>query len=318
MKKILSLVVALMLTLSVCSAFAEAAGEKQILIGFSPMTMTNEYFSAVEGAVKTACDAAGAKLISYDPQQDATKQAQQISDMIAAGIQALVYIPVDSSGGRTVMQECKDNGVFVINIDNVVIPDDFDVCDAVIASNNYQLGYLSGKDVAERFPEGGNVVIAHSPTSESCNVTVGAFWDAIKENAKDPSKYVELYTFDGSGDTAISFQQMLDVLEAHDDIDIVYCVNDTSALGVIQAIEESGKGSNIAVYGKDGSPNGKLAISEGKMMQTSAQSPTTLGRLGVEYALKLIAGETVEFETYVDAFSINKDNIGEYDIQAWE
>lgn len=302
------------------SATAEEKQTKseEILIGYSPMTLVNEYFSAVEDAIQEVCDENGASLITYDPQMDATKQATQIEDMISMGIQALVYIPVDSAGGRTIMQECKDAGVYVVNIDNLVIKDDYDVVDCVIASDNYGLGYLSGQDAAKRFPDGANIVIAHSPTSESCNVTVGAFWDAIKDDSENPDKFVELMEFDGQGDTAVSFEYMVDALEAYDDIDAVYCVNDASALGVIQAIEESGKGENIAVYGKDGSPNGKLAISEGKMIQSSGQSPLSLGRLGTEAALDLIHGKEIEFEVSVDAFSITADNLEEYGIDTWQ
>lgn len=319
MKKAMGFAVATALMATMCvSVSAEEEKTEGLVIGFSPMTLVNEYFSAVEGAIQEVCDENGATLITYDPQMDATKQATQIDDMISMGIQALVYIPVDSAGGRTVMQECQDAGVYVVNIDNLIIEDDYDVANCVIASDNYGLGYLSGKDVAERFPDGANVVIAHSPTSESCNVTVGAFWDAIKDTAADPDKYVELTQFDGQGDTAKSFEYMVDVLQAYDDIDAVYCVNDASALGVIQAIEESGKGEDIAVYGKDGSPNGKLAISEGKMVQSSGQSPLTLGKLGAQSAIDLINGKEIEFEVSVDAFSITADNLEEYGIDVWQ
>lgn len=316
MKRLLGILLLLALALGMYpTALAEA---EEIVIGFSPPTLTNEYFSAVKGAIDETCEKLGIKMISYDPQGDATVQAMQIDDMISMGIQALVYIPVDSAGGRTVMQSCKDAGVYVVNIDNVVIEEDYDLCDAIIASNNYELGYISGEDIVKRFPEGGNIVIAHCPTAESCNVTVAALWESIQKNAEDPSAYKELFVFDGKGDTAVCFSAMLDALEAYDDIDIVYCVGDSSALGVIQAIEESGKGTDIAVYGKDGSPNGKELIAAGKMVQSSAQSPTTLGRMGVEYGYALINGEEVPQETYVDAFSINAENIGDYDVEAWE
>lgn len=321
-KKVASLFLAMAVAISIMGipAAAEEETEKseEILIGYSPMTLVNEYFSAVEDAIQEVCDENGATLITYDPQMDATKQATQIEDMISMGIQALIYIPVDSSGGRTIMQECKDAGIYVVNIDNLVIEDDYDLADCVIASDNYGLGYLSGQDVVERFPDGANIVIAHSPTSESCNVTVGAFWDAINEDAEDPEQFVELTEFDGQGDTAVSFEYMVDTLEAYDDIDVVYCVNDASALGVIQAIEESGKGEDIAVYGKDGSPNGKLAISEGKMVQSSGQSPLTLGQLGAQSAIDLINGKEIEFEVSVDAFSITADNLDEYGIDTWQ
>ena len=70
--------------------------------------------------------------------------------MIASGIDALIYIPYDSAGAQTVLQTCKDAGVKVINIDNVITEDDYELVDGIIASDNTQLGYLSGQWVAEK------------------------------------------------------------------------------------------------------------------------------------------------------------------------
>ena len=123
----------------------------------------------------------------------------------------------------------------------MVNENDYDVVDAIVASDNYGLGYVSGQDVAERFPDGAKIGIMHSPTSESCIVTVNAFWDAIKEHAKNPEAYVNVAEADGKGNMEQSFTQATDILQAHDDIDLFYCVNDQSAFGVIQAIKEAGK-----------------------------------------------------------------------------
>ena len=69
---------------------------ESIKIGFSPYTLTNEYFSAVETGVNEACKELGYEVISADPQSDSTTQAKQIDDMIGQGIKGLVYIPNDS------------------------------------------------------------------------------------------------------------------------------------------------------------------------------------------------------------------------------
>ena len=101
----------------------DAASEGGYTIGFSPYTLTNEYFTAVQTGVQTACDELGCEMISFDPQNDPTKQASQIEDMIASGIDALVYIPYDSAGAHTVLQTCRDAGVKVINVDNAQLAD---------------------------------------------------------------------------------------------------------------------------------------------------------------------------------------------------
>ena len=127
---------------------AESGTEEKILIGYSPMTMVNPYFSAVGSSIEEVVAEHGAELVKFDPQMDASVQAAQIDDMISMGIKALLFIPVDSAGSRNIMQACKDAGVYVVNIDNVVNENDYDVVDAIVASDNYGLGYVSGQDVA--------------------------------------------------------------------------------------------------------------------------------------------------------------------------
>lgn len=297
---------------------AEKQEDEEILIGFSPYTLTNEYFTAVQKGVETACKEKGVKLITFDPQNDPTKQASQIDDMIASGIKALVYIPYDSAGATTVLKTCKEKGVKVVNIDNVVSEDDYDLVDAIIASDNTQLGYLSGEWVVEHHPEGANILIVHLQTAESCIINVAGFWQAIQEKASNPDAYKEVQVVEGQGSTEVSFNVVLDALEAHDDIDVIYCINDTTALGAVQAVEEAGRTGEIDIIGKDGAPIGKHAIAEGKMVQSSAQRPTYMGYEGVMTALKLINGEEVTFNTPIESFSIDQSNIDQFDLDAWD
>lgn len=287
-------------------------------IGFSPYTLTNEYFTAVLSGVQTACKDLGCKLIYFDPQNDPTKQASQIDDMIASGINALVYIPYDSAGAQTVLQTCKDKGIKVINIDNVVQKDDESLVDGIIASDNTQLGYLSGDWVVKHHPDGANILIVHLQTAESCVINVDGFWKAIKEEAADPSAYKEVQVVEGKGDTNATFDVVSDALQAHDNINVIYCINDTSALGAVQAVEEAGKTGKIDILGKDGAPIGKHAIKDGQMVQTSAQRPTYMGYQGVREAVDLLNGKKIKFNTSIESYSITKDNIGDFDLDAWD
>ena len=299
-------------------AETETTDTEKIMIGYSPMTLVNPYFSAVGSAIEEVVEANGAELVKFDPQMDASVQAAQIDDMISMGVKAVLFIPVDSAGSRNIMQACKDAGVYVVNIDNVVSEEDYDVVDAIVASDNYGLGYVSGEDVVERFPDGAKIGIMHSPTSESCIVTVNAFWDAIKEKAADPDAYVNVAEADGKGNMEQYFTQATDMLQAHDDIDLFYCVNDQSAFGVIQAIKEAGKAGEVAVYGKDGSPDAKAVLGQDGFVQSSGQSPLSIGRIGAENCFKLINGEEVEFNTSIEAFSITAENVEEYGIDEWQ
>jgi ABC-type sugar transport system substrate-binding protein len=257
-------------------------------------------------------------LIYFDPQNDPTQQASQIDDMIASGIDALIYIPYDSAGAQTVLQTCKDAGVKVINIDNVITEDDYELVDGIIASDNTQLGYLSGQWVAENHPDGANVLVVHLQTAESCIINVDGFWKGIKDNTENAEAFKEVQVVEGEGSTETSFNVVSDALQAHDDIDVIYCINDTSALGAVQAVEDAGKTGQIDILGKDGAPIGKHAVKDGTMVQTSAQRPTYMGYLGVKEAIDLLEGKEIEFNTAIESYSITADNIDDYDLDAWD
>ena len=47
-------------------------------IGFSPYTLTNEYFTAVLDGVQKACDETGSELIYFDPQNDPTQDRKSV------------------------------------------------------------------------------------------------------------------------------------------------------------------------------------------------------------------------------------------------
>lgn len=52
---------------------------------------------------------------------------------------------------------------------------------------------------------------------------------------------------EGEGSTETSFNVVSDALQANDDIDVIYCINDTSALGAVQAVEDAGKTGQIDI-----------------------------------------------------------------------
>jgi ribose transport system substrate-binding protein len=318
MKKLVSM--ALVLFLAVGLAFG--AGNKQesgkIKIGFSPYTLKNEYFTAVQKGVETACKELDFDVISLDPQSSETTQASQIENMVAQGIKALVYIPQNSKGARSVLQYCRDNGVKVVNIDNVVIKEDYDLVDAVIASDNIQLGYFSGQWVAQNHPNGANILIVHLLTAESCVVNVQGFWQGIKENAANPAAYKEVAVVEGGGATDKAFPVVQNALQAHPEIDVIFAINDTSALGAVQAVKDAGKTDKIDILGKDAAPIGKHAIKDGLMVQSSAQRPTYMGYQAVKTAAELLKGNKVQFETSIASFSVDKSNIDQQDLDAWD
>lgn len=320
-KKILSTLLVSGMMVSMLGSVASAEEEK-IKIGYSPYTLTNEYFSAIQQGLQEKCDELGMELVTFDPQNDATVQAQQIEDMVSQGVQAVVYLPVDFRGARSVAENCKENGVYVVNADAIVDEEDYDVVDAIVASDNPGLGHLSGEWVAKNHPDGAKILIVHLQTGAACIENVEGFWKGIEDTAEDPSLFEEVDVVEGGGATDIAFTAVSDALQAYDDIDVIYCINDTSAAGAIEACEEAGRLDEIDIVGKDAAPLGKNNIAEGKQVQSSGQSPISVGSVSAERAYALINGESAEngdfeFYTKIPAYNVDRDNIDEFELDSW-
>jgi len=74
----------------------------------------------------------------------------------------------------------------------------------------------------------------------------------------------------------------------------VFAHNDEMALGALVAIEAAGRANQIKVIGFDATDDAVRAVREGRMLATVAQQPRLMGALGVETAVKVLRGETVD------------------------
>ena len=108
-------------------------------------------------------------------------------------------------------------------------------------------------------------------------------------------------------------------LEEYPKIDAVMCGNDRMALGVLQALQESGR-TGVKIYGVDGSPEMKQELASGTeaVAGTAAQSPVNIGKSAVETLLALRNDEKYEEETIVETFFIDGDNVELYGTNGWQ
>jgi ribose transport system substrate-binding protein len=281
----------------------------KIRVGYAPTTMNNPFWQAVLDGVKLVLDAQGVEIVTIDPQNDQSKMNDQIGDLIAQGIDALLIAPVDSTGVRPALVACKEADIPVINFDTPVT--DKDLVASIVASDNVNAGIVVAKDMMSKLPRGSKIAIIHFPAGQACIARYDGF---IKES----NGYFNIVmTPDGRGDTGVTMPIAEDILQGTPDLKAFFAVNDPSAIGCIQAIAGR-KASGILVYGVDGAPDAKKAIQAKTMTGTSAQSPIGIGKLTAETALKVIAKQPVEKNIVVPTFIINAGNLSQYNVDGWQ
>ena len=307
MKKILALLmVALMLVGAVaCGPTADpgsnttdagnnTAGEK-ITIGFSVYTLDdNPFFESM----KNGFEEAAAKnpnievLPIHNQKADESEMLAGCENFINQGVDALVVSPCKPEAMGNIVDKAKEKNIPVIILD---IGDGGSDKDAIVVSDMFGGGQIAGKYAIDLLTEknvtGKEYAIIKCEESATYAIKRGQGFED-KMNAAGYTKVKELTA---NSDQTEGNTAMKDILAANPNVVAVFCENDNMALGAAAAVDQAGKKGEILVFGFDGNDDAIAAIKDGSMAGTIGQQAKEIGALGIELALKRIAGEELEF-----------------------
>ena len=315
-KLISSLLVATMVMAPMAVANAEEAAGPYT-IGYAPATLKNAFWLAVKDGVEKAIEEKGIKveLVDIDANGDQSIMNDGIANLLSSGVDAILCAPADSNAVGSALEQCQQAGVPVINFDTPV--PDAEMVETIIASDNYNAGYVVGKDAAEKMDDGAKILVLHSPRASACVQRYEGFVAALEESGKE---YTEVNNLDGQGATEVSMTLTADALVADPDLQVIFAVNDPSAMGAINAIQQATVEleNDIMVYGVDGNPDAKKLIESGEMEGTGSQSPETLGYDSMMAAFDVLEGKEIDKEIVVDTFLITAENVAEFGTDGWQ
>jgi ribose transport system substrate-binding protein len=101
------------------------------------------------------------------------------------------------------------------------------------------------------------------------------------------------------------------ILQSNPEIKGIFAQNDEMALGAVRALGNRA-GTDVKIVGFDAVEDALNAIQDGKMNATVAQQPDRIGSLGVENAMKVIEGESVDENIPVPVKLVTEENVSEF------
>ncbi len=289
----------------------DTSSEGGRIFGYTCMDGTNPFFVALENSIREVVEANGDTLISMDPANDSNTQIDQIEDMISRGVEVMFVNPVDADGIIPALDMLKEADIPMFGFDTQV--GDMSYLVSYAGSDNYNAGYVCGVDLAEKVPEGGDILVIDSPTMQSITDRVDGFLAAIEESGVT---FNIVGQQDGQGNQQVSNQKATDMLTANPDVVAIFGGNDPTALGAYTAADAAGLSPMI--YGVDGSPDVKALLGSTMMEGTGAQSPMTIGKTIAETAYSWLNGEEVEAFIPIETFLITADNVADYGTDGWQ
>ena len=325
MKKIISLVLALALVLGLCS-FASAEAVKKV--GIAMPTQSLERWNRDGAYLQDQFKAAGYDVILTYSDNDNDKQVNDIANMLSQNVDMLIISCIDSAGLNTVLDEAAEKGIPVIAYDRMI---ENDAVTYYVSFDNYTVGVLQGQFVkaALDLDNAGDKVFnmeftGGAPTDPNAFYFFNGAYDQLKEyiekgTIKVPSGQItmeQVGTEQWSTDTALSrAQNILGSYYADGTIlDAWLCSNDSTAMGVAQAIAADYAGDNeVLVTGQDADDANLINIFEGK------QSMSVYKNLANEVAVTLaVAKAALEGEIDGQALADSFDITVAFDTESYE
>lgn len=229
--------------------------------------------------------------------------AELMQDAMDAKADAVIVSPVDIPQIVEASEQVKEAGIPLIFVDTLLNGVDFDVC---FATDNMQAGRMAAKEMVRLLHQNGRhdteyltIGIEISSTeSQTIQERLAGFQEYWCNYAPKSWKMLENIEIN-QGDTKLAEQQGYQFMDVSTDLAGLVGLNNSSTVGLAQSVHKRQR-ADLALVGFDDSDEIKQLIRNDEYCAASiVQQQYEMGYDSVEQALKLIAGDVLEYR-YVD------------------
>jgi ABC-type sugar transport system substrate-binding protein len=249
-----------------------------------------------------------------DAQLDVARQFNQVENMIANGLDAIIVNPVDGAATPAMTNAAVTAGIPLVYVNHPPaehgnMPDNT----AFVGSNELDSGTMQTKAVCEMLGGEGDILVLMGPLeNEASIVRTQDIEDVI---ATEPCQGMEIVDRQvGNWNRTQGADLTTNWLTAGLPFDAIISNNDEMAIGAIQALRSAGTSmEDVIVAGIDATPDGLAAMKAGDLDVTVFQNATRQGEVALQAALSLAAGEPVEKNIWVPFELVTPENLSDYE-----
>lgn len=279
------------------AAFALIAGvasaqEMPARIGYVVNYATHEWYQNVIKGMTDRATELGIEIEVRDANLDIARQIAAAEDFMAQGVDVLILTPVNEEGVVQLLRRAREEGVAVVLEGNPVAG-----MTTMVAICDYDTGYHAGVAAGEyaRDNLGGvaRVMNVGLPLLSATVLRSMGFMDGLQTIIPDA---VMVHDLDGGGNPDRSLEVSSAALAQNGDINIIYGINDSSALGGLQAWKASGRSQDgLLVVGTGGEGLGFINAmqTEPAWQIEAAMFPEKVGFTTIDAAVSVFQGEEV-------------------------
>ncbi|MCR4654917.1 MAG: sugar-binding protein [Lachnospiraceae bacterium] len=290
---------------------AGGAGGK---VGVSMPTKDLQRWNQDGDNMKKDLEAAGYEVDLQYASNDVQTQLSQVENMISSGCSVLVIAAIEGSSLGEALDMAKEAGIPVIAYDRLLM--DSDAVSYYATFDNYKVGTVQGtyvKDTLDLDNAEGPFNIeftAGDPGDNNAGFFFNGAYDVLKDYidkgtlvvVSGQTKFEDVATPAWATETAQSrAENILSSFYTDKDIDVWLCSNDSTALGVENALAANYNGKYPIITGQDCDIENTKNMIAGKQSMSVFKDTRTLASQVVKMIGQILNGEEVDVndtETY--------------------
>jgi len=272
------------------------------------------FYSSVSCGAQAEADKLGATFSTQgDPTFAVDKQTAIINALIASKPDAIMISITDPEAMIQPLQDAKDAGIKIIGIDGDLT--DESVMDTNIQSDNLIGGAMAADTLGDAMGGSGDVLIIDNATGSLISgARVKGFEDELKAKYPNINNLGVQYSANAA-DKAASIASA--AATSNPNLKGIFTVETNNTQGAITGIGEAGKTGQIKLVGYDTSDPIVQGLHDKTVDGAIVQYPLGEGVLGVQSAIKLLAGQTVDRLQTTPFVVATPANVDDPDVQSY-
>ena len=289
-----------------CKTRQSADEPKKMAIVVS--TLNNPWFVFLAERAQAKAKELGYESKVFDSQNNTSLETDHFENAMASGYDAILFNPTDADGSIVNVKNATAAGIPVFCMDREV--NSSTAATSQILSDSYSGCVAIAKYFVETLNKKGKYVeiLGMVGDNNTWNRSKGFhsvvdYYPGLKMVAQQSADF----------DRNKAMEVLESILQAHPDIDAVFCGNDAMAMGAYQALVAAGKADKIKVFGFDGAEDVVKSIQDGKIMATGMQFPEVMAQTAATFADEYFKGKRDFPQRMPVAVElVKKDNIENY------
>lgn len=257
-----------------------------VKIAYMPPATEFNYYMAIGEGIKAAAVEKGVETFMLAPQSgaDIATQMKMIQDAITQEVDAIILSTHDENAAGPLVKQAIDSGIAVVIVNSDIAS--FPTPVNAVVGYGQRNGTRSLGEYAAKMVDGKAIVgVLEGLPGYHSTERIGGFLDAFA-NYPEMEVVASLPT---EWNVETGNKAMMDMLQAHPEIELVVCANDYIAIGAANAAKALGR-DDVLIFGNDGDTTGLEEIHDGKWTATVNTTPFVMGKIALQITMDVLNG----------------------------